>query len=71
MRRQVYLNETEYVQLYASEGSAGTNSNNCAEGCGGCNSSGGVGIGGVGGSIAIAVAGSVAGSLIVDIIDPD
>ena len=36
MRRQVFLNETDYVQLYADE-SSGLNDNNCAVGCAECN----------------------------------
>ena len=40
LKRQVFLNNGECVQLYAIEGAVG-NFNNCATGCSGCNIGGG------------------------------
>lgn len=38
MKRKVFINDVPNVTMYSSE--SGTNSNNCAEGCTGCNNGG-------------------------------
>ena len=36
MKRRIFMNRGPNVQMYATESTASTNSNNCASGCGSC-----------------------------------
>lgn len=59
MKRRIYMNHGTNVQMYATESSGSSNSNNCAFGCGSCGGgdatppSGGGGATVIGGVIAI------------------